>query len=150
MCANSDQDVVAEKRYEILLDIIDSLSSTFEHPTSALLHEYILLCRLRSSDIRELRDYNFSAYIRGPFSEQLRNDIEILGQRGLIQFNESRLTLSSKGKELMQEIRKKRDPQTTKDTCAKVLADFKTPHAISQGIYPYLKNTQLGEALSLP
>ena len=147
---SSDQDAAAEKRYEILLDIIDSLSSTFEHPTSALLHEYILLCRLHASEFRELRHYDFRAYIRGPFSEQLRTDIEILRQRGLIHFDEGRLTLSNKGKELIQELRKKRDPQSVKETCAKVLADFRTPHAISQGIYPYLKKAQLGEALSLP
>lgn len=150
MGANTNQVAKTEKRYAILLDMIDQLSSTFERPTGALLHEYILLCRLRASELHELRDYDFHIYFRGPFSEQLRSDLEVLRQRGLIQVDEGRLVVSSQGREQIQKLRQKRGSDSIEQTCAEILADFKTPHAISQGIHPYLDKVQPGQALAIP
>jgi len=139
-----------DARQESLLEIIDGFSSILERPTSALLHEYILLCRLRARNLCHLREYDFHSYIRGPFSEQLRTDLEVLANHRLIEFNEGRLILSSRGKQVTQKLKEQRKRQPDKAECDAILAEFPSARAISQGIHEYLSKTELGEMLSLP
>ena len=135
-----------EKRQKILLDIIDSFSHALEHPTSALLHEYILLCQLKSGrKLPGLQSCDFHAYMRGPYSEELRNDLEILYRLKLIEVRRGGLVVTEHGKELIQKNRKGKDYNTVTETCQKVLKDFSTAPAISQGVFDSLKKVSLGE-----
>ena len=137
-----------EKRQKILLDIIDSFSHALEHPTSALLHEYILLCQLKSEKkLPGLQSYDFHAYMRGPYSEELRNDLEILYRLKLIEVRRGGLVVTEHGKELIQKNRKGKDYSTATETCQKVLKDFSTAPAISQGIFDSLRRVSLGEII---
>ncbi len=150
MSSKQERDVVLEERQEVLLKIIESFSKVLDYPTSALLHDYILLCRMRAKDVRQLRDYAFRAYMRGAFSDQLRADLEVLGQHSLIDTHHGRLTVSNKGKELLKHLTQTGRLQYTTEACDKILAEHRSPHAISQGIQTLLNQTQLGEVLSLP
>lgn len=138
------------ERQKNLLEIIDRFSSALPRPTSALLHEYILLCRLYAKNLHQLKTYNFYAYIRGPFSEQLRADLKVLVDAGLVEVNEGRLLLSDRGKEVIQKSKVGGKLQDDIAECDTILAKYDSPHAISQGIHDYLNEKELGQILSLP
>lgn len=137
-----------EERQKILLDIIDSFSQALEHPTSALLHEYILLCKLKSEKrLLGLQSYDFHAYMRGPYSEELRNDLEILYRLNLIEVRGGGLVVTERGKDIIKNNRKGKDYNTATETCQKVLKDFSTAPAISQGVFDSLRKVSLGESI---
>ncbi len=137
-----------DKRQKILLDIIDSFSGALEHPTSALLHEYILLCQLKSKNkLFGLQSYAFHAYMRGPYSEELRNDLEILYRLNLIEVRGGSLVVIEHGKDIIKKNRKGKAYNTASETCQKVLKDFSTAPAISQGIFDSLRKVSLGETI---
>lgn len=134
------------ERQKILLDIIDSFSHAMEHPTSALLHEYILLCQLKSGrKLLGLQSYDFHAYMRGPYSAELRNDLEMLYRPNLIGVKEGGLVVTERGKDIIKKNKKGKDYNTAAETCQKVLKDFSTAPAISQGVFDSLKKVSLGE-----
>jgi len=135
-------------RIKILLEIIDRFSNAFAHPTSSLLHEYILLCRLKGGKkLPGLQSYDFHAYMRGPYSEELRNDLEKLYRMNLIGVRGGRLVVTEPGKELSQKNRKGTDYKTATETCQEVLKDFSTAHAISEGLFDSLRDVSLGEII---
>lgn len=139
-----------EERHHILLAMIDDFSKRFERPTSALLHEYILFCRLKATNLRQLKAYDFHAYMRGPFSEQLRTDLETLGRHDLIQVHDSQLKVSRTGEKLIEKLEEEGKFQSVTAECDKVVTKPGSPYALSQDIHTYLSNTPLGEAVSLP
>ena len=133
---------------KILLDIIDVFSHALEHPTSALLHEYILLCQLKSKKKPlGFQSYDFHAYMRGPYSEELRNDLEILYRLNLMEVRGGGLVVTEHGKDIIKKNRKGKDYNTATETCQKVLKDFSTAPAISQGILDSLRKVSLGEII---
>ena len=137
-----------EQHQKILLHIIGSFSNALENPTSALLHEYILLCQLKSEKrLPGLLGYDFHAYMRGPYSEELRNDLEILYRLKLIEVIKGGLVVTEHGKDIIKKNRKGKGYNTATDTCQKVLNDFSTAPAISQGIFDSLKKVPLGDVI---
>lgn len=138
-----------EERQKILLEMIEGFSRALEHPTSALLHDYILLCRLkRGEELFELQSYDFRACIRGPFSEQLRRDLKLLYNLNLIEVKGDQLAVTSSGKKLTQKNKEVENLQAIRAVCQQILEEFDSPHAISQGIFDSLSRASLGEKLS--
>ena len=135
-----------EERQTILLEIIYGFSRALEHPTSALLHEHILLCQLKTSKekLRGLLSYDFEAYMRGPFSNQLRDDLSQLLALGLVEVKKGRLLVTDPGERVIQQDKADANLQSVRAACNEILGEFNTSHAISRAIFDSMAQTPLG------
>ena len=128
--------------------LIEKFSNTYDNPTSALLHDLILLCQLKGrKTIPALRHYDFHAYMRGPYSEDLRDDLEELYRQHYIEVSKGKLIVTEEGQKLIRGNKKNNNYKTTTGTCQEVLKDFGTAHAVSEGIQDSLQKVSLGDVI---
>jgi hypothetical protein len=147
---NTNNDL--NERYTCLLASVDTYSKKLERPTSALLHDYLYLCLIEEKILRKYMPYEFKALLRGPFSEELKADIDVLHKSEQIKFEKSdnKLMLSPKGKSFMEKSFK----NGLSKVAPKILEslqriEYNSPHAISDAIQPHLNNKNLGDALPI-
>ena len=138
-----EQRSINENRYLILADLIQEISKNSNNPSIALLHDYILFCRLKSPEASKLIDYNFRAYMRGAFSEQLQIDIEELYTRNWIRLIDGKPTV---GEHNRSNGNNTDDLRHIKILCTQLLKD-KSPHDISKELREVLIDKKLGEEI---
>ena len=126
------------KRLNLLLQIIKSLSRMLEddvcHPAS--LHEFIFLVKELDEVSAYFKDYKFISTMRGPHSDELRADIDILYKKGLAAVIgiECKLVPTTDGERLLLELNKGVAFRGLKRNIGYLIADFPSHHYMREGI----------------
>ena len=125
------------ERQKFLLQIIQNLIENYkENPVSHLLHESILLCRIEKGDIDIplLGNYNFRAYIRGPFSEELREDLRSLKEQGFLDIKQGMFVPTEKGSEFLKSFGYDPSLKRAEEVSNAIFKKFPSTHSITRRV----------------
>jgi hypothetical protein len=139
-------------RQKILLLIVDCFTKGLRGlATSSLLHEYVFLLRAQRSAVPSLEHYDFQAYVKGPFSEQLREDLEALGGLGLIRVEDRKLVLTPEGEKLVAELGQDKDLESAKSSACDMLNKYPTAHLLRWQVADSqtIRRSHLGQSLQI-
>jgi len=137
--------------HKILLLLINGYSEKLDKPTTALFHEYLLLLLAKENIgfTSMFNLYKFKSYSKGIFSEQLRDDLQILFSNKLINYKAGKLIVTGLGKNILHSIYQESKFKELIEKYKKPCNKYNSPYSIYDATSSYSSNGKIGEELRL-